>query len=125
MSYILLRRTDRKKETAIMLLQKGDTAVFWDDSITDYYMWLCPERDHTGFGYYMLTSAFLQANYPHMDFTFYNRAHAEHSTVNLLRHVEEYCISLKPNLVVILVGINDSIKRFNGSNIFVSPEQFK
>ena len=108
-----------------MLLKNGDTVVFFGDSITDYYRWQVPHLDFWGFGYYMVTTSLLKASYPNMDLTFYNRGHAGDCTINLLNRVEEDCISLKPNLVVILAGVNDSIKRYNGNDVYVSPEQFK
>ena len=100
-----------------MLIKNGDTVVFFGDSITDYYRWNWREMDHSGFGYYMQTTAFISANHPELDIKFYNRGHAGYSTKNLLEHVYDECIDLNPNLVIIQIGVNDSI--------YVSPEEFK
>ncbi|MBR2847472.1 MAG: SGNH/GDSL hydrolase family protein [Clostridia bacterium] len=108
-----------------MLIKNGDTVLFFGDSITDYYRWNWRHLDHSGFGYYMQTTSLINANHPELDVKFYNRGHAGYSTKNLLERIYDECIDLKPDLVVIFIGVNDSIKRYNGDDIYVSPEEFK
>lgn len=87
-------------------IQPNNKILFIGDSITDV------GRDRSdswdlGKGYPMLVAARLQAKYPHYDLEIYNRGISGDKVVDLKNRWEEDCLELTPDIVTILIGIND------------------
>lgn len=94
-------------------LHKGDTLLFQGDSITD------GGRQRTGSDYnhimgqdyaYVL-AAEIGAEYPERNFTFINRGNSGERVIDLAARWQQDTLDLKPNLLSILVGINDTFAR--------------
>jgi lysophospholipase L1-like esterase len=91
-------------------LNDGAVILFQGDSITDggrdraanaaYYHAL-------GHGYAYLIAARLGADHPDLGLTFLNRAISGHRVVDLYARWKEDALNLAPDLLSILVGIND------------------
>ena len=85
--------------------------VFFGDSITD-----C-ERDRNdikslGNGYVKILADKLRPIYPDMDIELINKGVSGNEVCDLLARVDEDVIALKPDAVVIMIGINNTIHKF-------------
>lgn len=83
--------------------------LFQGDSITD----CCRNREITksnvelGNGYAMLVAARLLAKYPDKNYSIYNRGISGNRIVDLYARWKEDCLNMKPDVLSILIGIND------------------
>lgn len=98
------------------------TILFQGDSITD------AERNreddcHLGQGYAMMAASYFSALYPQMEVQFINKGISGNRTIDLLARIDEDCIALEPDIINILIGINDCWRRFD-SNDPTTTEQF-
>jgi len=103
-------------------LKKDDIILFQGDSITD-----CGREygdNNLGFGYVALITAHLQANYPEMNFTIYNRGISGNRVVDLVERWDRDCIDLEPDVLSILIGINDCWRKFD-ANEETTASQYK
>lgn len=85
--------------------------VFFGDSITD-----C-DRDRTdetslGNGYVKVLADKLRPIYPDMDIELYNKGISGNEVCDLLARVQRDVIDLKPDAVVMMIGINNTIHRY-------------
>lgn len=85
--------------------------VFFGDSITD-----C-DRDRTddkslGNGYVKVLADKLRPIYPDMDIELLNKGVSGNEVCDLLARVQRDVIDLKPDAVVIMIGINNTIHQF-------------
>lgn len=80
--------------------------LFIGDSITDA---LRREKTYAplGCGYVHFAGYFLQAKFPELDLQIENRGISGDTTRELLARWKEDCLDLRPDVVSILVGIND------------------
>ena len=99
-------------------LNSGDTILFQGDSITD------AGRNKTnadvnsaealGRGYaFMAASTLLKAHAPHQ-LKIYNRGISGNKVYQLAERWEADCLALKPNVLSILIGVNDIWHKLNG-----------
>ncbi len=94
------------------------TVLFQGDSITDAGR----KRDRTeandygnmGVGYALLASAMLVGNYPGTDLTYYNRGISGNKVYQLDERWQEDALSVDPDVVSILIGVNDFWHMLNG-----------
>ena len=94
------------------LFHDGDLVLFQGDSITD------AGRDranpeHLGFGYAMLAASWFQALYPHIQTRFLNRGIGGDRVKDLAARWQEDCLDLQPTWISLLVGINDTWRRYD------------
>ncbi|WP_116106101.1 SGNH/GDSL hydrolase family protein [Lewinella sp. IMCC34191] len=95
------------------------TVLFQGDSITDAGR----DRDRTeandygnmGVGYALLASAMLVGKYPGTDLTYYNRGISGNKVYQLDDRWEADALDLKPDVVSILIGVNDFWHMLNGN----------
>lgn len=85
--------------------------VFFGDSITD-----C-DRDRSdetslGNGYVKVLADKLRPIYPDMDIELYNKGVSGNEVCDLLARVQRDVIDLKPDAVVMMIGINNTLHRF-------------
>ncbi len=100
------------------MLGAGHRILFQGDSITD------AGRDRSrrevndgpalGRGYAYLASARLLADHPRLGLMFWNRGISGNRVPDLLARWQEDSIDLQPNLVSILIGVNDLWHKFDG-----------
>jgi lysophospholipase L1-like esterase len=94
------------------ILQAGDRILFQGDSITDAGR----DRDnphHLGNGYAMLAASWFQALYPERNVRFTNRGIGGDRTRDLVERWREDCLLLRPTWISLLVGINDTWRRYD------------
>ena len=80
--------------------------LFQGDSITDDNRETLGENG-LGIGYVAFTAKMLALNYPDINFEFVNRGVSGNETRDLLNRLETDFIDIDPDIVSILVGIND------------------
>lgn len=88
-----------------MQLKREDHIVFFGDSITE---WGRDKADPTslGHGYDNFVAGHLAHHYPQYAFTFSNRGIGGDKVASLNERIQE-CLNLKPDMVILMVGIND------------------
>jgi len=90
------------------ILTKKTLILFQGDSITDCgRSWDDPEN--LGDGYVRLLSTMLPDKYPKHEFKFINRGVSDDKARDLVSRWDVDCISLQPDWLSILVGINDTL----------------
>lgn len=108
------------------MLSPNDHVLFFGDSITD-----CG-RNHGaapgdpsgwGNGYVYQLAARLSADLANYDLTFSNKGISGNRVTDLENRLESDVLALQPNLVSILIGINDTWRRYDKGTVS-STEQF-
>ncbi len=102
-------------------LRENMTILFQGDSITD-----CGRNNAApplGRGYAYLVSSWLSATYPELCLQFVNRGISGNRTRDLLDRWQVDCLDVKPDLLSILIGVNNTWRRFD-CNDPTSAEQF-
>ena len=94
------------------------TVLFQGDSITDAGRMKKKNGANSvqgmGRGYVLQTAAKLTAQYPTTDFSIYNRGISGHKVFQLANRWDEDALLLKPDVLSILIGINDYWHMVNG-----------
>jgi lysophospholipase L1-like esterase len=93
------------------IIKPGDTILFQGDSITDAGR----KRDvpdanslaALGNGYAWLAAAQLLVDYPDANFKIFNRGISGNKVFQLAERWQADCLDLKPNVLSILIGVND------------------
>lgn len=106
------------------LIKNGQKVLFMGDSVTDCGRSRAEDSKDLGGGYPMFTAAFTKALHPELDITFVNRGISGNRTKDLVERWSRDCIDLKPDWVSILIGINDTWRRYD-SNDPTSAEAFE
>ena len=93
-------------------LSKGDILLFQGDSITDAGRKREDEAAPNspsafGVGYALFTAASILANNPDAALNMYNRGISGNKVYQLAERWEKDCLALQPNLISILIGVND------------------
>lgn len=108
-----------KKPKKRLSLLKDQTILFQGDSITDAGR----SRDETGFnnpkalgtGYAMLTAVQLLEEYAEMNLKIYNKGISGNKVYQLAERWDKDCLELKPDVLSILIGVNDFWHKLNGN----------
>ena len=87
-------------------LTDNSIILFQGDSITDSGR-KSNHNESLGEGYVMMTAAWLSALYPEQRLKFYNRGISGNRIKDLKNRWKKDCLDLRPDLVSILVGVND------------------
>lgn len=97
------------------LIKQGQTVLFQGDSITDCGR--SREDDlNLGLGYPMMAAAWFQAQHPELGVKFINKGISGNRVVDLLDRWTKDCVALKPDWVSILIGINDTWRRYDSND---------
>ncbi|HEY8458345.1 MAG TPA: SGNH/GDSL hydrolase family protein [Actinopolymorphaceae bacterium] len=91
---------------------RGGRVLFIGDSITDAGRDKSREN-HLGSGYAMMAAAWFTAANPEHHATFLNRGVSGDRVRDLVRRWESDCLELGPDVVSILIGINDTWRRYS------------
>lgn len=96
-------------------IKDGEIVLFQGDSITD-----AGRRDQgpdgMGSGYALLTSAWISAAHPERKINFINRGISGNRVRDLQGRWKEDCLDLKPNWVSIMIGVNDTWRRYDSND---------
>ncbi len=87
-------------------LTNNPTILFQGDSVTDSGR-KSNHNESLGDGYVMMTAAWLSSLYPEYHMKFYNRGIGGNRIRDLRKRWKKDCLDLSPNLVSILIGVND------------------
>ena len=104
-----------------MVISKNCRIVFQGDSVTD-----CG-RDRSDFhslaGYSAMIGEYFKTFYPELGIELFNRGVSGDRVSDVEARLEADCIELNPDIVTLLVGINDVWRRYD-SNLPRSAEEF-
>jgi len=101
------------------LIRANNVILFQGDSITDAGRDRSREKNPNdvralGSGYAFLTAARLLSEYPAEGLKIHNRGISGNKVFQLADRWDADCVSLNPNVVSILIGVNDIWHRLNG-----------
>lgn len=93
-------------------LSNKEVILFQGDSITDNGRSreqenVANNQSQLGHGYVLFTAANILANHPDKNLQIYNRGISGNKVFELANRWDKDCINLKPNIVSILIGVND------------------
>ncbi len=97
------------------------TILFQGDSITDAGRNRNNPYD-LGHGYAFLTAAWFNATYPQKHVKFINRGISGNHASDLQARWQEDCLALHPDVLSILVGVNDTLHRFEHERVTTAAE---
>ncbi len=108
-----------------MLLNPNDTILFYGDSITDAGRRNKEDNNGgLGRGYPGVLAAILGNEWADLNLKILNRGISGNRVYDLEDRLEKDCLALKPDVVSILIGINDTWRRYDRD--IVSPvDEFK
>ena len=109
-------------------LQPDQTLLFIGDSITD-----CQRRElpyaPLGRGYVHFAANFLLANLSHIKLNIQNRGVGGDTTRDLKERWDQDCLALKPDIVSVMIGINDLWRKYGESQesrrMHVAPDEYE
>jgi lysophospholipase L1-like esterase len=106
------------------MLKAGETVLFQGDSITDCGRARDVAAPNAGLGggYVMMAASTLLAERPGDDLRFLNRGISGNRIVDLYARIGMDFINLKPDLLSILIGVNDTWHQFNNRNGVAVPK---
>ena len=100
-------------------LPNNGVVLFQGDSITDAGRNKNAKQanriDALGRGYAMLAASSLLANHPTLNLKCYNRGISGNKVPDLDQRWQQDCIDLRPNVLSILIGVNDIWHKLNGN----------
>jgi lysophospholipase L1-like esterase len=100
-------------------LSKGNTILFQGDSITDagrIREESAPnDPSALGSGYSMLAGAALLEKFPKLDLKIHNRGVSGNKVYQLAERWDQDCLDLKPDILSILIGVNDIWHKLTGN----------
>ena len=104
-----------------MLISEGDTVLFQGDSITDCHRH--PDNP-LGEGYPFIAANIFSALFPEMKVKFINRGISGNRVSDLSGRWKEDCLDLHPDVLSILVGVDDTWHGYS-EDISCTAEEYK
>ncbi len=95
--------------------------LFQGDSVTDAGRNREDPMD-LGPGYPSIAASLLRQTFPQAEFVFFNRGISGNRTCHLVERLQEDFLNLQPDIVTILVGVNDSWHRYEPTYIDTTNE---
>ncbi len=97
------------------MIEPESRIVFYGDSITDAGRDrnITEPNANLGDGYANMAASQLNAQYPHWDLKFWNRGVGGNRIFDLEERLKKDVLALKPTVVSILIGINDTWRRYD------------
>lgn len=94
-----------------MIIRSGQTILFQGDSITDANRNLWEQND-LGTGYVMMVAQKFSSEHPEINVKFLNRGISGNRIRDLKERWQTDCLNLKPDIVSIMIGVNDTLGTF-------------
>jgi lysophospholipase L1-like esterase len=104
-----------------MILRDNDLVLFQGDSVTDAGRGYDNDAN-LGQGYPNTIAAWFTALYPEKKVKFINRGISGHRVKDLQGRWQKDCLDLKPDVISILIGINDTWRRYDSNDPTSSAE---
>lgn len=102
------------------------TFLFQGDSITDGNRGRTADPNHImGHGYAFGIASRIGADFPERDFVFYNRGISGNKITDLAKRWPTDTLDLKPDVLSLLIGINDTFAAVSKDAEATTPEQFE
>jgi lysophospholipase L1-like esterase len=98
-----------------MLISPNDRILFQGDSITDCGR-AYTDPASLGNGYAMMASGMIAALHPQLAPSCLNRGISGNRVVDLLARWEKDCLKLRPDVLSIMIGINDTWRRYDSND---------
>jgi len=102
------------------MIQPDDVILFQGDSITDCgrvrESVAANDYGALGLGYAKMAAADLLCQRPGDNLSFFNRGISGNRIVDLYARIKLECINLNPNLISVLIGVNDTWSEFSRKN---------
>ena len=96
------------------MLTKDGVIVIQGDSITDAGRFGDPEQ--LGGGYARMVAKYIENFYPDLSMKVYNKGISGNRSGDLVRRWQTDTLDLKPTVVTILIGINDTWRAFDSGD---------
>jgi lysophospholipase L1-like esterase len=96
-----------------LIFKARQTIEFIGDSITDFYR-TSPEFAPLGSGYVHAVHTLLQAGYPELQLTVFNKGISGNRITNLESRWQEDVLDVHPDWLFIYIGVNDVWRKFEG-----------
>lgn len=107
-------------------LKSGAVILFQGDSITDGNRGRSEDPNHImGHGYAFSIASRVGADYPEKNYKFYNRGISGNKVIDLEKRWQTETLDLKPVVLSILVGVNDSSSVIFDRQPVVSVEKYE
>jgi len=103
-----------------MLLKTNDHVLFYGDSITDAGR-LEGINSGLGWGYAAMAAGIAMARHPELNLRFSNKGVSGNVIFDLQRRLDADVLAIKPTVVSILIGINDTWRRYDSNVITEIP----
>jgi lysophospholipase L1-like esterase len=107
-----------------MVIHPDDTILFTGDSITDCGR-VRDDAKNLGFGYAAFAAAQLQLLSASPELKIFNRGISGNRVRDLLGRVQADLLDLKPDIVSILIGINDTWRRYDAAQSATTAAEFE
>lgn len=104
-------------------INPGDKILFTGDSITDCGSSLSDDINFLGHGYPIFIASLLGVRYPELELTFVNTGVSGNGISDLAKRWQRDVLNHKPQILSVLIGINDVATRYSGSHS-ISTEEF-
>lgn len=106
------------------MLKENSVILFQGDSITDAFRTDLENPSEYGLGYPYKIKQYLDIFAKDKNITVINRAVSGNRTSDLLARWDEDCIAIKPDYLSILIGVNDTWRRYD-SNMLMTAQQYE
>jgi lysophospholipase L1-like esterase len=123
-----LQETLTASETALKnsSLKKGAVFLFQGDSITDGNRGRNEDPNHImGHGFAFSIAGRIGADYPEKNYRFFNRGISGNKIIDLEKRWQTDTLDLQPDVLSILIGINDSTSVVNGRHPVVTTSEYE
>lgn len=112
--------TAAERAPSTSLVQSGDTILFQGDSITDAgrnkeQTALVNQQSAFGNGYAWMAASQMLVSHPNDKFRCFNRGISGNKVYQLAERWQTDCLDLKPDLLSVLIGVNDIWHKLNGN----------
>ena len=97
------------------MLKENMTILFQGDSITDCCRYAY-EMDGLGYGYATIVASRLMYDYPELNLKFINRGIGGNRVADLVERWDKDCINIQPDILTILIGINNVWREFDSND---------
>lgn len=119
------------------MLKENSVILFQGDSITDAGRTYDASNDlgkgfdektaslGLGFGYSLMIKQYLDTFYKDKNITVFNRGISGNRSIDLVNRWDKDCINLKPDYLSILIGVNDTWRKYDSNEVTTALEYEK
>ena len=106
----------------MLKINPGDKILFTGDSITDCGSSLTEDINFLGHGYPIFIASLLGVKCPELDLTFVNTGVSGNGVADLAGRWERDVLNHKPQIISVLIGINDVATRYSSGHSISTME---